>query len=636
LSERLRLLPGLQVRERQNQAQDTQVSIRGFGARASFGQRGIRVYLDEVPATMPDGQGQWAHALPASIASVRLERGPFAALAGNAAGAVLYLESRAPRGPRFLQLDAGFGADGSRRYGVSGRHGLATGGWMYDLAHWRGEGYRAHSRAERWQAQLRWAGEHGSQDWSLVGNLFHAPDALDPGGLTATEWRLDPRAAAPGALAFQARKRVDQVQLGGRWRWRQEPAQSHLSAYFGRREVDQVLPIPIAAQQNPLHPGGVVSFARHYAGVALLRQGERVADDERHAWRFGLEIQGVDEDRRGYENFRGARLGVRGALRRDEALRFGLAAVHAEARIALRTDLDLRLGGRIEGVHFSARDRYRTTDNPDDSGMRTFTAALPVVGVEWRPGPTHHVQLACGHGYETPTLNELAYRADGSAGFNTELEPARQRQCQATLNGSADGTRYELSLFRIATADEIFVFDNQAGRASFANAGRSRRAGIEFAGQGRFDRHWRWFVSGTVLSARYRDDVPFCTARPCLQPVLRRLRGRALPAVAPRLLSAELDWQGEAGWRGGIELRLGDRYYANDANSAPVAGHAVVDLRFGRRWRWSDGSLDVHLRADNVFDRAYVGSVIVNEAQGRFYEPAPGRQLAFGLRWTWR
>jgi iron complex outermembrane receptor protein len=71
---------------------------------------------------------------------------------------------------------------------------------------------------------------------------------------------------------------------------------------------------------------------------------------------------------------------------------------------------------------------------------------------------------------------------------------------------------------------------------------------------------------------------------------------------------------------------------ANDENTAQAPAYTVASLNSGYKLRIQESwLLDIWGRVDNLFDREYVGSVIVNEGNGRYYEPAPGRNYGVGV-----
>src|SRR5690606_7208427 len=322
LSDVLAGIPGLLARDRQNRAQDTQLSIRGFGARSTFGVRGVRLYADGIPATMPDGQGQVSHFALAAGDRIEVMRGPFSALYGNSSGGVVQLWSADGTPEPSLDLPATAGRYGhlacsARLRGTAGGTGYNVSAAVLDS-----DGYRDHGQARRssLNARLHRDLESGGRI-ELVGNHFHAPDAQDPLGLTRAQMQADPRQATAVAHDYDTRKSVRQDQLGLHWR---QPLGGgwnlRASSWAGQRDVVQYLAVPPAAQANPLHSGGVIDLDGAYGGA-----------DARVAWRdaggrfeltAGASFERQRQDRHGYENFLpgdgGPRLGVRGALRRDE------------------------------------------------------------------------------------------------------------------------------------------------------------------------------------------------------------------------------------------------------------------------------------------------------------------------------
>src|SRR5690606_27157041 len=257
LSESVQRIPGVVARDRQNHAQDQQISIRGFGARATFGVRGIRMYTDGIPATMPDGQGQVSHFLLDAADRIEVLRGPFSALYGNASGGVISLfTADAPVDP-FLRGEYVTGSDGLRRGSLSyhapwGADG--QGSFLVDMVDQDTDGYRDHSAASRRQGQMVLKGTLGTGGrYTVLANSIDL-EADDPQGLTREQLSGDRRAASDGAWTFDTRKTVRQDQVG--LNLEQALGGGHglaFTAYTGNRETTQMLSIPVFVQQRPLH-----------------------------------------------------------------------------------------------------------------------------------------------------------------------------------------------------------------------------------------------------------------------------------------------------------------------------------------------------------------------------------------------
>jgi iron complex outermembrane receptor protein len=636
LAEALPRVPGVVVRDRQNQAQDLQISIRGFGARASFGVRGVRLYADGIPATMPDGQGQVSHFALGAAERVEVLRGPFSALYGNSAGSVIAVFSEAPPSAHEMEGDGLAGSDGLWRAGASWRGPLTDhAGLRVDAARATADGYRRHSawRRDAAQAQLRARFSGGGELTLLLNHLDLAAD--DPQGLTAAELARDRRVSSPGALLFDTRKTVEQQQLGARFvqavgDW-QELA---LVAYAGRRQTFQGLSVPVAAQASPTSGGGVIDLDRDYRGLDARWQAR--PGDGALTFTAGTAFELADETRLGFENFAGGQLGVVGALRRDEDNRVRSQDVYAQAGWDFAPDWQLNAGLRRSVVRFESVDRYLRPGNPDDSGALRYARTTPVLGLLWRAAEGLSVYANAGTGFETPTFAELAYRSDGASGLNTALRPARSRHAELGLRWRGARARLDAALFHARTEDELVVVANQGGRSTFANAGLTRRQGAELSFEVPLAEAWTLSASATWLDARHHRDVGLCAAPPCTGNALLIVAGRQLPGIAARSAWAELRWRADEQTDVMLEARATSRFFADDGNTAWAPGHAVFDLAAERRFRAGGMEWRAWARVANVLDRAVVGSVIVNEANRRYFEPAPGRQYLLGLTATFR
>lgn len=308
LSEGLASVPGLLIQDRQNFAQDEQVSIRGFGSRSTFGVRGIRLYVDGIPATMPDGQGQTSNIDIASIDRVEVLRGPFSALYGNSSGGVIQVFTEEGSGSLTITPDVAFGSDRQRRYGLKATGATSDSpgalGYVLSVNRYATDGYRDHSEARKYlsNAKLTW---HPDPQSSFSLTMNHVDiRADDPQGLTYDEFQSAPRSASPGALQFNTRKTVRQTQGG--LVYEREISNRHqlrIMTYYGQRTTLQYLGIPVAAQTSPGHAGGVVDLQRRYGGADIRWTSQWNLADRPLTISTGLAYDLVSEDREGFENF---------------------------------------------------------------------------------------------------------------------------------------------------------------------------------------------------------------------------------------------------------------------------------------------------------------------------------------------
>ena len=612
LSETLNRVPGIVVQNRQNYAQDLQISSRGFGARSTFGVRGVRLIADGIPATMPDGQGQAATFDLASAARIEVLRGPFASLYGNASGGVVSVFTA--DGPERPTLDIGFGAGsyGQHRENVrfGGMFGAAN--ILGNASRFHTDGYREHSRADRDQLNVKAKGDLGGGTVTLVFNLLEQPETQDPLGLTRAQFAANPRQVDPSAIQFNTRKTIQQGQGGVVWSVPLSPLDTlEARAYTGNRTVVQFLG---QAGDTPLGAGGVVDLDRSYGGLGLRWTRKQGA----FSLVAGADVDRLDERRRGYVNNNG----VAGALRRDE----DDAVVNSDAFAQLGWDVarwTFSAGVRSSRVRFSSADYYVTAQNPDDSGGRDFRRTIPVAGLLFRATDRIHVYANAGQGFETPTFAEMAYRAGGVSGLNFDLKPARSTQYEAGVKARlAFGLRVNADVFHIDTRDEIVTNGASGGRTDFKNASRTRRDGAELALEWPLPAGFEASLAYTVLRARFTD--PFTSSG---VPVAS---GARLPGVPDRFAQAELAWRA-GGFHAAIEGRHAGRVFVNEANADAAEAYSVANVRAGYEWLGRDWRVTAYARADNVSDRRYAGSVIVAEARGRFFEPAPGRNYYGGV-----
>ena len=628
-------IPGVAARDRQNLAQDLQLTIRGVGARTTFGVRGLRIYVDDIPATMPDGQGQLSHVPLSALAGVEVLRGPFSAMYGNAAGGVVRFTSKPAADRTGGSLSASSGGD-ARNLALdwSGPwKGGGDGGYRLDAERLDSDGFRRHSRAQRDVAQARFTWRTGGgADVALTANRLDL-HAEDPQGLTAEQALRDPRAASAGALAFDTRKSVRQSQAGLRVAREGAGAVSwSLGAHAGTRDTWQMLSIPVQAQSAPGSGGGVVDLERAYGGIDLRTAWQGTFAGQPLLVAVGVEWQRAAERRRGFENFAGGALGVVGALRRDQRDTTSSRDAYAEIHWRFLPQWRATVGVRRSRVSFRSDDDYVAPGNPDDSGALGYAFTTPVAGLLYVPVEGLEAYVDAGRGFETPSGSELAYRPDGGSGLNDGLRPARTRSVEAGLRLRAGAHRAAFAAFDARTRDELVVASNRGGRSTYANAARTRRSGFELSASGPLARRWRYALALTTLDARNRAAFSTCRAPPCATPDTVVVAGTRIPGTSARSGWMELRWSPRADVDVFFAGQGNSRTWADDMNTASAAGHATFDAGVEHRWRAGTLPLSAFVRIDNLLDRRTIGSVIVDEGNGRYFEPAPGRDVVVGLR----
>ncbi len=641
LSESLSRVPGLTLNNRRNYAQDLQISSRGFGSRASFGIRGLRLLVDELPATFPDGQAQGAVVPLASLERIEVLRGPWAVAYGNASGGVIHaFSARAGRDPG-LRVDAFAGPNGQHREGVIAEGNLPLAGKEWglraDLSRFSADGYRHHSSVQRSQLAMRADADlDARQSLTLIFNVLEQPDTKDPLGLTQAQFDADPRQAGTGAEQFNTRKTVRQQQAGAVLRGEQDTWEWTAVAHGGVRQVVQFLATPVGAQSAVTSSGGVIDLDREFAGMSF-RVGQSHAAWQ---WQAGIELEQSEETRRGFNNFDDAgRLGVLGRLRRDEDTRVRGADVWAQATWIASPAWRVTGGLRTSRVTFQVQDRFIATGNADDSGSLNQRATTPTLGVLHTLNAGLNLYASAGRGFETPTAVELAYRADGGSGLNTDLRAGASRHVEVGMKWRQGAVwRADIAGFTVRTDDEIVPATNAGGRTTFRNGGQTTRRGMEASLRWRPVADWQMSLAATWLNAKFDEGFSTTTLTNGIATTRTVAAGNALPGVPSRTVNAFLTWrEGQTGWSAEIETNHRGRMWADDRNTALTPAVTTLGARLMHRSRvsWLGAEATWYVRADNLTDRRYAGSVIVNEANERYFESAPGRGVSVGANIRW-
>jgi iron complex outermembrane receptor protein len=621
LSEGVGKIPGIVVQNRYNYAQDLQVSSRGFGARAAFGVRGVRLLQDGIPLTMPDGQGQTALFDLDGADRIEVLRGPFAALYGNSSGGVIHLLSATGSKPPQVQANGTNTDEGTWRAAMNFAGQAGSTDFSGNLSRFDTDGFRDHSAARRdfANAWVRFRPGDAST-LTILGNWLDQPDTQDPLGLTQAQLEQDPTQAGIGAEAFNTRKSISHAQGGMAYNHEFSDQNSvRAVGYYGDRQVEQYLANPSAAITGS---GGVVDLDRQFGGGSLQWHHSGTVGSGTYQFTLGAEYDHMKERRQGFVN----NAGVRGELRRDEDDTVDSFDQFLIASWSPTERWKLSGGVRRTDVSFEAEDFFIVTGNPDDSGSRDFQSTQPVLGVLFQATPAVHLFASAGQGFETPTFSEMAYRPDGAPGLNFDLEPAKTDNFEAGAKMRlGNASQLTTTLFHAETEDDIVTGPAPfPGRNTFVNAERTKREGAELAlATAGFDGALTLDLAYTYTRAQFEEFVNFSGLD---------LSGNQIPGVPENSAYAELVWRhARSGFTAGVEGRWADEVFVDDINSAAADSYVVFNLHAGFRQRVGTWQFEEFLRVDNVADEEYVGSVVVNAVNGRFFEPAPPRTYLLGF-----
>lgn len=628
LTEVVKGIPSLQIRNRENYAQDLQLSMRGFGARSTFGVRGIRLYVDGIPATMPDGQGQTSNIDLSSLDHVEVLTGPFSSLYGNSSGGTILTSTKEGQGKDSIELSYSGGSHDKSRAGLvlqGGAKGANEPSYIISSSYFDTDGYREHSGAEKVlnNAKLSWNLDDGSKiNWVTNYVKIHADD---PQGLTHDQWNANPKQQVPFLKQFNVRKDIEQTQTGVTWsKPINDKNELYAMAYLGNRQVTQYQSIPKSTQDASInHAGGVIDFERNYYGADFRWTGKELLPNTTLS--VGVALDAMDEDRKGFENFNADGIyGVKGNLRRDEDNTLWNIDPYLQASWQFLPTWRLDTGVRYSNVHYKSEDNYLS--NGDDSGKTDYDKVLPSVALSWQILPELMAYVSYAKGFETPTFTEMAYRPDGQSGFNFDLTASTSDTYETGLKSQNQLGDFTLAVFQTKTKDDIVSAGNSNGRSTFRNADKTLREGVEFAWNKKLWRDLIATASYSYLDATFDADIP------ALGNIAQISSGNAIPGIAKNQAYASLAWQPSHGLYGGVDVQYMDKVYVNDTNSDAAPSYSVTSANVGYAWVMGDWKVNSFARVDNLFDKKYAGSVIVNDGNSRYFEPADGRNWSAGLR----
>lgn len=626
LSESLNRVPGLTILNRQNYAQDLQVSIRGFGARSPFGIRGIRLLVDGIPATTPDGQGQGSSVSLTSTERMEVLRGPLAQMYGNSSGGVIQAFTRtAPEAPEF-DASVYTGSFGLTRTdwqyaGRIGNYGLVADYSTFDI-----DGFRTNSTTERKQFNGKLSFDPNDKTHvNVVFNRFDMPLAQDPLGLTQAQWQADPTQAGDFAVARGVSKMVLQNQLGATLETQLDAKRSVLvRAYTGSRENTQFQTgSPLLAST-----GAWVGLDRTYYGLGLQYKAISNIAAVPVSWLVGYDYDLSTELRQAGA----AVLGAKTSTTRNEDNQATNNDLFLQGTALLSDSWSLVAGMRHSQVDLQSDDHYLSNGN--GSGTISYAQTSPVLGVTFHASDRLNLFASYGKGFESPTLAEVAYNGAGVPAFNTSINASSSKHVEVGAKWVPTAvSRVDFSVFQIKSTDEIVVASSSGGNSTYKNAPGTERTGWEFAGRTLLKENISLALSASQIDATYSEAFVSSSAVPA---------GSYIPGIPQYFMFSELLWSQASmdvarkgrvlGSQAGLELTRAGRLYANDTNTASADGYTTLNLKASHAWKMGGSLFTVFTRIDNLTDEKYVGSVIVNQATSRFYEPAPGRNWSLGLR----
>ncbi|MFQ5548001.1 MAG: TonB-dependent receptor family protein [Woeseia sp.] len=607
LDEALSAVPGLYMQNRYNFAQDLRVAVRGFGVRSNFGIRGITILVDDIPETVPDGQAQVDSIDLGSAERIEVLRGPASSLYGNASGGVVSVVSELGGGEPFVEGTLGLGELGYEKYQLKAGGRLGRFDYLINVSQRDFDGFRDHSASggNLLNSRLRWnIGD--SDSLTIAINHVDQPEELDPGGIAASQAASAPRSARTQNVLFDAGEKLSQQRFGVVYRSDNPGGDLLLRNYYVWRDF---------ANRLPFVGGGSVDLKRFFYGVGA-QYGLTELGSGNLSLTVGFDIDRQDDDRRRFDNNQG----VLGSLVFDQREQVDSTGFYVQGRYRFNESWSVDAGLRYDDLQYAVADRF--LPDGDDSGRRDFSETNPSASLSYRAGSST-VFATYSSSFESPTTTELA-NPDASGGFNQAIKPQKADNYEIGWRRADQGLSYEFAVFLIDLEDELIPFELAAfpGRTFYSNAGSSSRSGLETA--------ITWAVGGG-----FSADVSYTWSDFEFDSLIdddgNDFSGNRLPGLPEHFGYFGLRYESDKGLSATLETIYSGRLFANTANTVPVSAYTVTNFRISREFGHGKRILKPYLGINNVFNERYNSNIRINAFGGRYFEPAPDRNLYAGI-----
>ncbi|MDZ7900135.1 MAG: TonB-dependent receptor [Arcicella sp.] len=605
--ESLGAIPGVFAMNSENFAQDLRISIRGFGARAAFGMRGIKVIMDGIPESIPDGTAKVGNLDVGTMERMEIIKGPSSGLYGNASGGVISIFTENPTN-LFAEIQTQIGAYGLQRYQFKTGQTVNKLTYFISASRLMSTGFRANSAIERnfFNGKLMY---HFSENIKLtfLANHIDSPRAEDAGGLTQADIDKNRQQARQQNLDFDASETFKQSRIALIYDQKiNEKHALNARVFYLNRDFNS---------KQPLEPSGQIAFQRTFAGGGFNYQ----FTTNKYRLKTGLDLENQQDNRQRYDN---KREGIRSTLRLNQVENFNNVGVFLLQELNILPQLKLSLNTRFDDIELKISDNFLSDGN--QSATQSFQRFSPMMGLSFSPTLSSSIYTNISTNFETPSLNELSNNPVGTGGFNPDLNPQKSRNYELGYKGILGKKfRVDASVFYIEVEDEIVPYQlaGQVGRNYFRNAGLSERKGLELGLTYKIFNGLTTYFNYTYSDFRYKS----------YQTTAGKFDGNTLPGIPKHNIYGEIRYFPTIGLYAIAQVRSISKIYADDANAIENKGYVTVNLRTGYQYKIGNFQLEPFVGVNNVLNEIYNANIQINAAGNRYFEPAQGSFLFGGI-----
>ena len=592
--------PGLFTSSSNNFSQDLRISIRGFGARSAFGIRGIKLIVDGIPETTPDGQSQLDNLPLGLVSSVEILRGPNANLYGNSSGGVISINTLTDSSEKYYRNSGIFGA-----YQYQSLQKTRILDWNNSslIIHYdkrRSNGYRDQSGYKSNILNLKYINELDNNN-KIVWQINHtdSPYAYDAGGLKLSDVENDRRQARKNNIDYDTYEKVKHLKTGVSWNHKRNE-NSFFDSYFFYQKRDFFTKLPF-------NFGGIISLDRDYYGLGTKYTKKHFHDNRNRTLVLGLDYLNQSDDRKRYKND----FGVQGEMTFDQIEQFKSTGLYMLSQTNYDSGLLVRYG-----------IRYDINDIGTDSSSSIVLDKLnPSVGLSYKVNSNDNIFFSFGTSFETPTLNELSNNPNG-VGLNEDLKSSSSLNYEIGWRKSVSNLTLEAIAYVISSENEILPYELEQfpGKNFYQNVGSTSRYGLELNSQLSF-KGARINLSYTLSKNKFKDFLIDNN----------NLADNLIPGIPSQMLDLDIIFKLSRDRSLIISNRLIGERYADNANETLISSYNLLNIKYSKE---IFSNSEIFLGVNNAFNQEYFDNIRINAFGKRYYEPAPKRNFYFGINFS--
>ena len=611
LQEYINNVPGIFTMNANNYAQDLRVSIRGFGARSAFGIRGIKIIVDGIPETTPDGQGQIDNLNLGIIQDIEIIRGPASSLYGNAAGGVININTINNFEKNFLKAGITLGAFNFQQYNLTAGFKTKKTTYIVHGNYASSEGYREHAgfKNNNFNARIF----HNISEKSklnLLVNYADSPKAEDPGGLDFDAVKENRKQANPANTLFNAGEEISQLKVGLNYNYEFENNHSfNTYAFFSTRDFYGRL---------PFQDGGIVDLSREYLSIGGNYSLALPIKNGSNKITAGYEISSQSDSRLRYNNLNGQQ----DSISFDQLEGYTVAGGYLVNQLTIG-DWLFSAGIRYDRNYMDVVDRF--SEKSIGSGDRTLETWNPSIGINYKVASAQYIYSNFSTSFETPSLTELSTNPSGSNNFNP-LNPQRAINFELGIKGDINSKfQYDLALFHIITKDELvpFELDTFPGRIFYRNTGKGKRNGLEISANYKLNKELSFSASYSFSDFIYDEYV--------LNDSLN-YNGNVLPGIPKNFGAISCSYANEKGIHARVQGRYVGELFTNDLNETTDDAYFLLNVNLGYQIKTEKIKITPFLGVNNILNTTYNDNIRINAFGGRHFEPGPELNIYGGVR----